>query len=79
MNTVMALLYLATAGLIAYFRLGPVQRVMERLERDGAAIPAWFPLVFTAGPLTIGGFLLFQAGRYLRRSFVPPSPGPSGD
>ncbi len=79
LNAVLALLYLATAGLIAYFRLGPVQRVMERLERDGAAVPAWFPVVFTAGPLIIGAFLLFQGGRYLRRSLVVPSPGPRGD
>ena len=79
LSVTLALLYLATAGLIVYFRLGPVQRVMERLERDGAHIPDWFPLVFTVGPILIGAFLIFQGWRYLRRALVPTSPRPRGD
>jgi hypothetical protein len=77
LNATLALLYLATAGLVAYLRLGPVQRVMERLERDGASIPTWFPVVSTAAPLIIG--VISSSGRrYLRRAIAAP-PGPRGD
>lgn len=79
LNVVLAMLYLATAGLIAYFRLGPVQRVMDRLDRDGVQAPAWFPVVFTVGPIIIGGFLVFQGWRYLRGALVLPSPRSEGD
>ena len=79
LNAVLGLLYLIIAGLIVYFRLGPVQRVMDRLVRDGVEPPAWFPVVFTVGPILIGAFLIFQGWRYLRRSLVLPSPRSRGD
>lgn len=79
LNALLALLYLTTAGLIAYFRLVPVRRVMDRLSRDGVHVPGWFPLVFTIGPLIVGAYLVFQGGRYLRRTFAALAPGPRGD
>jgi hypothetical protein len=80
LNATTAVLYGVTAGLVVYFRLGPVRRVLARVARDGAEIPAWMPAGFTIVTVLFVGFLVFQGARHLRRAFPsgrggPPPPG----
>ena len=70
------MLYLATAGLLAYFRLVSVPKVTARLAADGADVPGWFPLVSTLAPLLIGLFVLVQGYRHLRWARRAPRRAP---
>ncbi len=67
-NLVLALLDFVIAGLVLYFRLGPVQRVLDRLVRDGVRVPAWLPLVFTAGTVVAVAWLAARGVQAVRRA-----------
>lgn len=68
LNLVMAVLYLLIAALVVYFRAVPVRKVLDRLVRDGAAVPGWLPAVLTLGAVAVAGYLLVQGLRALRRA-----------
>ena len=75
MNAILAGVYFFTAGLLVYFRLGPVRDVLVRLERDGARVDPWVPLLFTLGTFGAAGYLAWRGARALRRSLRAGRPG----
>ncbi len=77
LSGVMAALYAATCALVIYFRLGPVSRVLARVERDGARVPAWMPAAFTVGAVVAAAFLAWKGAVYLRRALGPRTGPPA--
>ncbi len=81
-NLVMAGLYFLTAALVVYFRALPVEKVLDRLVRDGVRIPGWFPASLTLGAVIVAAYLAFQGVRNVRRGRRsggrPPKGPPSG-
>ncbi len=77
-NLLMGCLYLLIAGLLLYFRLGPVERVLARLGRDVSTESNWTPLAFNAITGVVVAYLLWQGLRSFRRAraLPPPPDGP---
>jgi hypothetical protein len=69
-NLVMAVLYFLIAGLVVYFRLGPVERVLARLVRDGVQVPGWLPATLTLGAGVVAAYLAVQGVRSVRRALA---------
>ena len=73
-NLLMGSLYAFIAGLLLYFRFGPVERVLARLGRDPASESNWSPLAFNIITGAVVAYLLFQSLRSFRRALAPPPP-----
>jgi hypothetical protein len=65
-NGVLAVLYFTLCGMLVYLRLGPFQRVVGKFQEQGTELPPWFNLVFTAGVVLIGAFLVWRGLAALR-------------
>ncbi len=77
-NLVMAGLYFLITGLVVYFRAVPVEKVLDRLVRDGVRVPGWFPASLTLGAVIVAAYLAFQGVRSARRGLGSGGHPPQG-
>jgi hypothetical protein len=56
----LAAIYFTVCGMLLYFRFVSFQRVVDRFDASGTALPGWFNLVFTVG---VGLVLVLLAWR----------------
>jgi threonine/homoserine/homoserine lactone efflux protein len=77
-NLLLGALYLFIAGLLLYFRLGPVERVLARFGGDPADGSSWTPLAFNVTTGVVVAYLLWQGLRGLRRALLLPPPPKDG-
>ena len=64
----LAAIYFAVSGMLLYFRFVPYQRVVDRFDASGTALPGWFNLVFTAGVGLVLVLLVWRGIAMLRKA-----------